>query len=85
MIFNFTDNYQFTSKLLLNEESLEVVQKTKLLGVHITDDLKWSENTNELVKKSYARMELLRKVSSFGASIYELKNIYILYIRSILE
>ena len=30
-------------------------------------------------------MELLRKVASFGTSIDELKNIYILYIRSILE
>ena len=30
-------------------------------------------------------MELLRKISSFGASWEELKNIYILYIRSLLE
>ena len=31
------------------------------------------------------RMELLRKISTFGASWDELKNIYILYIRSLLE
>ena len=30
-------------------------------------------------------MELLRKISSFGASLDELKNIYILYVRSLLE
>ena len=30
-------------------------------------------------------MELLRKISSFGASFDELKNIYILYVRSLLE
>ena len=30
-------------------------------------------------------MELLRKISSFGASWDELKNIYVLYIRSLLE
>ena len=30
-------------------------------------------------------MQLLRKVASFGTSLYELKDIYILYIRSLLE
>ena len=85
MIFNFTDNYKFTTKLSLNNTNLEIVQKTKLLGVVLTDDLKWDENTNELVKKAYSRMELLRKVASFTNSIQELRNIDILYVRSILE
>ena len=69
----------------LNNANLEIVQKTKLLGVILTDDLKWSENTRELVKKAYSRMELLRKVASFKPPIDDLKNIYMLYIRSILE
>ena len=51
----------------------------------ITSDLKWDENTSYLVKKINARMELLRKVASFGTSMEEKRNIYILYIRSILE
>ena len=85
MIFNFTDNYQFGTRLQLNDEYLEVVEKSKLLGVMLTSDLKWDENTSYLVKKANARMELLRKVSSFGTSMEEKRNIYILYIRSILE
>ena len=85
MIFNYTDNYKFTAKLSLNNQNLEVVQKTKVMGVQLTDDLKWHENTLELVKKANSRMILLRKVASFGASIDDMKNIYILYIRSILE
>ena len=40
MIFNFTDNYKFTTKLSLNNTNLEIVQKTKLLGVILTDDFK---------------------------------------------
>ena len=39
MIFNFTQKYQFTTRLELNGENLEVVPKTKLLGVIIPDDL----------------------------------------------
>ena len=85
MIFNYTDNYKFIAKLSINNQNLEIVQKTKLLGVQLTDDLKWNENTLELVKKANSRMILLRKVASFGASIDDMKNIYILYIRSILE
>ena len=63
MIFNFSNNYKFTTRLKVNNENLEIVNKTKLLGRILTDDLKWDENTTYLVKKAYQRMQLLRKVS----------------------
>ena len=85
MIFNFTDKYKFTANLKLNDEKLEVVNQAKLLGVIISDDLKWDKNTEYLVKKAYSRMELLRKVAEFTKSIDDKREIYILYIRSILE
>ena len=85
MIFNFTEDYQFSTRLNLNGENLEVVSEAKLLGVMITDDLKWDVNTDYLVKKANARMQLLRKVTSFTCSKEDKREIYILYIRSILE
>jgi hypothetical protein len=85
MVFNFTDKHQFSTRLNLNDESLEIVKYAKLLGVVVSDNLKWDENTTYLVKRANSRMELLRKVTSFGTSIEEKKNICILYIRSILE
>ena len=85
MIFNFTQNYQFVTRLTLNNENLEIVKSTKLLGVIISDNLKWDENTIYLVKKAYKRMQLLRKVSKFTVSKDERKHIYVQYIRSILE
>ena len=85
MIFNFTKNYQFSTRLELDGKILETVQEAKLLGTIVTSDLKWDENTNCIVRKANQRMELLRKISSFGASLDDLKNIYILYIRSLLE
>ena len=85
MIFNYTRNYQFTTRLSLNEQNVEVIDSTKLLGTIITNDLKWDVNTAAIVKKANARMELLRKVASFGAPIEDLKTIYILFIRSHLE
>ena len=69
----------------LNNENLEIVKSTKLLGLIMSENLKWDENTNFLVKKAYKRMELLRKGAHFTVSKEEKRNIYVLYIRSILE
>ena len=85
MIFNFTEKYNFTTRLVLNNENLEVVKQAKLLGVIISDDLKWDQNTEYLVKKAHKRLELLRKVANFSTSVEDKRTIYILYVRSILE
>ena len=85
MVFNFTDKYQFSPRLFIDGEKLEVVDSTRLLGTIISSDLRWEHNTRHIVKKANARMELLRRVASFGVKIEDLKNIYILFIRSQLE
>ena len=85
MIFNYTNKYQFTTRLRINDEPIDVINSTRLLGTIISNDLSWDLNTATVVKKANARMELLRKVASFGTSPEELKNIYILFIRSLLE
>ena len=85
MIFNYTDNFQFTTRLKLKDEVIEVVDSTKLLGTIISNDLKWDQNTKMIVRKANARMQLLRKVVSFGTPIEDLKTIYVLFVRSVLE
>ena len=40
IIFNFTKKYQFSTKLSVDDENLEIVREAKLLGTYITDDLK---------------------------------------------
>ena len=85
MIFNFTNNYQFTTRIQLNNVNVDVVSETKLLGTYITNDLKWDKNTYELIKKANARMQLLRKIKSFNAPLEDLKLVYITFIRSLLE
>jgi exonuclease III len=85
MIFNFSKQYPFTTRLELNGENIEVIKKTRLLGTIVTEDLKWEENTALLVKQGNARMQLLKKVASFTKNKKDLKEIYILFVRSILE
>ena len=43
------------------------------------------KHTKNLVKKTYARMELLRKLVKFQPPKNDLKKVYIAYIRSLLE
>ena len=54
MIFNYTDKYQFTSRLKLNSENVEVINSTRLLGNMLTDDLKWDANIKNIVKRANA-------------------------------
>ena len=58
MIFNPSKKFKFTTRLEMNGHTLPVVNKTKLLGTIISDDLKWDSNTKELVKKANQRMVL---------------------------
>ena len=52
MVVNYTDNYQFDTRLMLNDTKLEKVRETKLLGVVINEKLTWHSNTDFIVKKS---------------------------------
>ena len=85
MIFNFTKNYQFATRLILNNTNIEMVDKIKILGTVITDNLSWNENCNEIIGKVNQRMPLLKKVLSFGASREEMVHLWIIYCRSLLE
>ena len=55
------------------------------MGTIISDDLSWDLNTMNIVQKANARMELLRRVASFEASVEDWKTIYSLFVRRYLE
>lgn len=85
MVFNFTHDFQFSTRLYMENKLLEIVPTTKLLGTIISSDLSWYANTEMLVKKAYQRMLMLHKLYSFHVGDEEMVTIYILYVRSILE
>ena len=85
MIFNFSRKYQFSTNMTLEGEKIETESEIKILGTHITSDLKWNKNTSEIVKKAYQRMQILHRAAKFTSNRNDLRSIYISYIRSILE
>ena len=61
MIFNFSTQNQFNTRLKLEDKLLEQVHSKKLLGLILSDDLTWKANTASLVKRAYSRMIILKK------------------------
>ena len=85
MFINFTDKCQCSSRLTLKEETIELVNSMKILGVTVSNDLSWHENRAILIKKVNQRMQQLRAVWSFGSNISEMVHLWKLYCLCILE
>ena len=65
--------------------ALEQTHKTKLLGLILRDDLSLKYNTELITKRAFTRMIILRNLYQFDVPLEELVEIYILYIRSVVE
>ena len=74
-----------STRLKLEDNLLEEVSETRLLGVILDNQLSWQSNTSFIVKKAYKRMSILHKLYEFDVPRNDLLEIYILYIRSVLE
>ena len=85
IVFNYTRNYQFATRIHLNNTLLETISETRLLGTIISSDLSWEKNTQYITKRGYARMTILRKLYEFDIPEEDLVIIYCLYVRSVLE
>ena len=85
MVFNFSSKFQFSTQLKINDNTLEEIRDCKLLRLIISNNLSFDKNTQEIVRKGYTRMIILHKLYEFNLPISEMVNIYILFIRSILE
>ena len=85
MLFNNSKKRDFQPEILLEGKKLEVVEQMKLLGVIITSDLKWHENTKHITKKAYGRLWLLKRLKAMGASTETLLDVYCKQVRSVLE
>ncbi|KAI4872612.1 hypothetical protein NFI96_024597, partial [Prochilodus magdalenae] len=48
--------------LNINGSAVEIVQSTKFLGVHNTENLTWSLNTSSIAKKAQQRLYVLRRL-----------------------
>ena len=85
MIFNFSKKYQFNTRLDLDGQFLKQVHETILLGLILRDDLFWKSNSTSITRRAYSSMIILKNLMSFSVPFKDLIEIYILYIRSVVE
>ena len=57
----------------------------KLLGLVISNDLSWKENTENLTRKAYGRLWSIKRLVNHGATLKDLIDVYTKQVRSILE
>ena len=85
MIFNFSKKRDFSPQIKVCNEPLNAVNVTKILGITISDSLKWDHHVEEIRTRAQGRLYLIRKImqNHFHESL--IKDLYFKEIRSVLE
>ena len=78
--------YRFPPELYLSsEETLEVVNSAKILGLIVSNDLKWTLNTDNIVSKAMKRIWTLRRLRKLGFNDEFIIDVYKKEVRVMLE
>ena len=85
MLFSESTTVDIQPEIYVNDIEIEMVDKTKLLGVVLTSDLKWKENTDYIVKRCFSRLWMIRRLKSLECPLEHLVDTYIKQVRSIME
>ena len=86
VLFNTARKYDFMPQLSIeNDTLLDVVEEFKLLGLVFKSNLSWQANTDQMCKKAYARIWMLRRLKKLGASRIDMLDVYNKQIRCVLE
>ena len=66
MGFNPGTARDFLPRFEFNNDELEVVEESKLLGVVLRNDLSWGANTDYMVKRANRKLWCLRRLKKLG-------------------
>ena len=64
---------------------MDIVEQTRLLGIIISDDLRWSAHVDYMVKRANKKIWQLRKMKLLKLDMNILLDFYCKEVRSILE
>ena len=84
--FNFSKKFDFLPQLHFpDNDQLEVIYKTKLLGVTITSNLSWSSHVNDITKRATQKLWVLIRCKALGGTSDQLVTVYLTRVRSTQE
>ena len=81
MVFNPCIAWDFMPELTLDNQELEGVEEMRLLGVTLRSDM----ITEQMILKAYKRLWSLSRLKGMGATLEDLKDVYLKQVRSVLE
>ena len=84
MVFSRSQT-NISTRLTVNQKTLERVSSTDMLGMKISSDLSWDRHCQSICQKAYSRIGMLTKLKYAGVGVEDLVDIYMLMIRSITE
>ena len=73
-------NFDLGEQLLIANTPINVVRKAKLLGLTISDNLKWNDHIQDICSKASKRLYFLRILQRAGFDVPELVKMYCCYI-----
>ena len=71
--------------LMLNSQSIERVKSYKLLGLHVTDTLRWNEHVSTICSKAAQRLHFLQQLKRAAMSTDDLMYYYQSVVRPVTE
>ena len=77
-----TKKWQFPPELSFDGQ--QCVRLSKILGLIVSDDSKWSHNTNEITQRAMLKIWTIRRMKSLGHSADIILEVYFKEKRSIL-
>ena len=88
ILINFMSNLNFILRLNPNVicgKSIERIKTYKLLGVYVSNDLKWTHHVENIVKNGNKRLYPLRVLKQCGALPASIAKVYTTVVRPALE
>ena len=82
---SFTQNHPEYAPIVINDKPIEIVTTIKLLGLNISNNLKWNHHIEEIFKKASTRLYFLRQLKRAKVAEKELLTFYKTCIRPITE
>ena len=82
---SFSSSPSTVVPITMNDKQIEVVSSAKLLGVLVSDDLKWNVHVNHICKKTATRLYFLKQLKRAKVNPKDMLLFYTTCIRPVLE
>ena len=85
MLFNPCRSKDFMPEIAIDKTRLDLVEQTKLLGVVLTSNLSWEENTQYISERCNGKIWMIKRLKNLGANQDDLLDVFFKQIRSVAE